>query len=93
MSSCKRTDISGVRTLRALHALAQLGDGAFYVTLAAYLVELGWTPNRAGLLLGICWASGALLSRRMGRLADRYRLVPSVRRLSPCVPRGSSVSR
>lgn len=76
MSSCKQTDISGLRTLRSLHALAQLGDGAFYVTSAAYLVKLGWTPNRVGLLLGICWASGALLSRRMGRLADRHRLVP-----------------
>lgn len=78
MSSSRRADTRQVqlRRLRHAHALAQVGDGAFYVTSAAYLVASGWSPTRVGALLGVCWGVGALLSRRIGALADRRGLVP-----------------
>lgn len=77
MSNCRRADCDSgqLRRLRDAHALAQLGDGAFYVTSAAYLVRLGWSLDRVGILLGLCWGAGALLSRVIGRLADRHGLV------------------
>ncbi|GAA4512464.1 MFS transporter [Actinoallomurus oryzae] len=77
MSGCRPADDgrTRLRRLGQAHALAQAGDGAFYVTSAAYLVRLGWSPVRVGILLAICWGAGALLSRRIGRLADRHGLV------------------
>ncbi|WP_329244652.1 hypothetical protein OG417_48205 [Actinoallomurus sp. NBC_01490] len=77
MSGCRPADAgrTRLRRLGQAHALAQAGDGAFYVTSAAYLVRLGWSPVRVGILLAICWGAGALLSRRIGRLADRHGLV------------------
>src|SRR4051794_13768609 len=78
MSSSRRADTRQVqlRRLRQAHALAQVGDGAFYVTSAAYLIASGWSPTRVGALLGVCWGVGALLSRRIGALADQRGLVP-----------------
>ncbi|MGI5232566.1 hypothetical protein [Actinoallomurus sp. CA-142502] len=77
MSGCRPADDgrTRLRRLGQAHALAQTGDGAFYVTSAAYLVGLGWSPVRVGILLALCWGAGALLSRRVGRLADRHGLV------------------
>lgn len=59
--------------LRA-HGCAQLGDGAFYVTSAAYLYQLGFSATGVGLRLSLAWGVGALASPWFGRAADRWSL-------------------
>lgn len=58
------------RALRRAHVLAQVGDGAYYVTSAAYLVGLGWSAAQVGSVLGVAWGLGALAAPWLGRLAD-----------------------
>ncbi len=62
------------RALRRAHTLAQLGDGAFYVTSAIFLARSGWSVTQIGLVLAGAWASGAVLGRFVGRLADGFGL-------------------
>lgn len=61
----------GLRRLQAAQAVGSLGDGAFYVLSAVWLLELGRTPAQVGLVLSAVWGCAALLAPLVGRLADR----------------------
>lgn len=68
------TPADALPALRRVHAVAQVGDGAFYVTSAAFLLRQGWSAPTVGIALAVAWGVGALAAPRLGRLADRLGL-------------------